>query len=96
MHDGPDEAGGIAEFCKKKGLEFQRDFAAAGEGVKELVRGIGTRWIRFPKEMMDDEEAEAEEQMRLMRQRIRRALKSWTRRKYRGMMRVPKQDFVKN
>jgi len=51
----------LREFCKKKGLEFHAISAAAGEGVKELVRGIADALDKIPKEMMDDEEAEAEE-----------------------------------
>jgi len=51
----------LREFCKKKGLEFHAISAAAGEGVKELVRGIADALDKIPKEMMDDEETEAEE-----------------------------------
>src|SRR5258705_4814054 len=51
----------LREFCKKKGLEFHAISAAAGEGVKELVRGNADALDKIPKEMMDDEEAEAEE-----------------------------------
>src|SRR6266436_1624545 len=51
----------LREFCKKKGLEFHAISAAAGEGVKELVRGIADALDKIPKEMIDDEEAEAEE-----------------------------------
>jgi GTP-binding protein len=51
----------LQKFCKKKGLEFHAISAAAGEGVKELVRGIADALDKIPKEMMDDEEAEAEE-----------------------------------
>ena len=51
----------LRKFCKKKGLEFHAISAAAGEGVKELVRGIADALDKIPKEMMDDEEAEAEE-----------------------------------
>src|SRR5246127_4241668 len=52
--------GELKKFCKKKGLEFHAISAAAGEGVKELVRGIADALDKIPKEMMDDEEAEAE------------------------------------
>jgi len=51
----------LRKFCKKKGLEFHAISAAAGEGVKELVRGIADALDKIPKEMIDDEEAEAEE-----------------------------------
>src|SRR5258705_4757792 len=51
----------LRKFGKKKGLEFPAISAAAGEGVKELVRGIADALDKIPKEMMDDEEAEAEE-----------------------------------
>jgi len=51
----------LQKFCKKKGLEFHAISAAAGEGVKELVRGIADALDKIPKEMIDDEEAEAEE-----------------------------------
>jgi GTP-binding protein len=51
----------LRKFCKKKGLEFHAISAAAGEGVKELVRGIADALDKIPKEMVDDEEAEAEE-----------------------------------
>src|SRR5258708_5092022 len=51
----------LRKFCKKKGLEFHAISAAAGEGVKELVRGIADALDKIPKEMMDDEEAGAGE-----------------------------------
>jgi len=52
----------LQKFCKKKGLEFHAISAAAGEGVKELVRGIADALDEIPKETLgDDEEAEAEE-----------------------------------
>jgi len=51
----------LRKFCKKKGLEFHAISAAAGEGVKELVRGIADALDKIPKEMIDDEEAEDEE-----------------------------------
>src|SRR5258707_2461348 len=51
----------LRKFCKKKGLEFHAISAAAGEGVKELVRGIADALDKIPKEMMEAEEAEAEE-----------------------------------
>jgi GTP-binding protein len=51
----------LRKFCKKKGLEFHAISAAAGDGVKELVRGIADALDKIPKEAVDDEEAEAEE-----------------------------------
>jgi len=48
-------------FCKKKRLEFQAISAAAGEGVKELVRGIADALDKIPKEVFEDEDAESEE-----------------------------------
>jgi GTP-binding protein len=46
----------LREFCKKKGLEFHAISAAAGEGVKELVRGIADALDKIPKESVEDEE----------------------------------------
>jgi len=51
----------LQKFCKKKGLEFHAISAAAGEGVKELVRGIADALDKIPKETMDDEEEVEEE-----------------------------------
>ncbi len=51
----------LRKFCKKKGLEFHAISAAAGEGVKELVRGIADALDKIPKETLDEEDAEAEE-----------------------------------
>ncbi len=52
----------LRQFCKKKGLEFHAISAAAGEGVKELVRGIADALDRIPKESVEvDEEGEVEE-----------------------------------
>jgi GTPase involved in cell partitioning and DNA repair len=48
-------------FCKKRNLEFHAISAAAGEGVKELVRGIADALDRIPKEAFEDEESEARE-----------------------------------
>jgi GTPase len=48
----------LLKFCKKKGLEFHAISAAAGEGVKELVRGIADALDKIPKETLTDEEAE--------------------------------------
>ena len=45
----------LQEFCKKKGLEFHAISAAAGEGVKELVRGMADALDRIPKEEMEEE-----------------------------------------
>jgi GTP-binding protein len=51
----------LKKFCKKKELEFHAISAAAGDGVKELVRGIADALDKIPKEAVDDEEAEVEE-----------------------------------
>ncbi len=45
-------------FCGKKGLEFHAISAAAGEGVKELVRGIADALDKIPKETLTDDETE--------------------------------------
>ncbi len=49
----------LQKFCKKKDLEFHAISAAAGEGVKELVRGIADALDKIPKEAFEDEETEA-------------------------------------
>ena len=51
----------LKKFCKKKGLEFHAISAAAGEGVKELVRGIADALDKIPKETLEDEDAEVAE-----------------------------------
>jgi GTP-binding protein len=52
----------LRKFCKKKGLECHTISAAAGDGVKELVRGIADALDKIPKETLgDDEEMEVEE-----------------------------------
>ncbi|HET6931737.1 MAG TPA: GTPase ObgE [Candidatus Acidoferrum sp.] len=48
----------LKKFCKKKGLEFHAISAAAGEGVKELVRGIADALDKIPKETLIDDDAE--------------------------------------
>lgn len=48
----------LKKFCTKKGLEFHAISAAAGEGVKELVRGIADALDKIPKEAFEDDEAE--------------------------------------
>jgi GTP-binding protein len=48
----------LKKFCKKKGLEFHAISAAAGEGVKELIRGIADALDKIPKETLTDDEAE--------------------------------------
>jgi len=48
----------LQKFCKKKGLEFHAISAAAGEGVKELVRGIADALDKIPKETVEDEDSE--------------------------------------
>jgi GTP-binding protein len=45
----------LQTFCKKKGLEFHAISAAAGEGVKELVRGIADLLDKIPKESIEDD-----------------------------------------
>jgi GTP-binding protein len=52
---------GLRKFCKKKGLEFHAISAAAGEGVKELVRGIADALDKIPKEALEDEVEEVNE-----------------------------------
>ncbi|HVM75820.1 MAG TPA: GTPase ObgE [Candidatus Saccharimonadales bacterium] len=51
----------LGEFCKKKGLEFHAISAAAGEGVKELVRGMADALDRIPKEAIDEVDEVADE-----------------------------------
>jgi GTP-binding protein len=51
----------LQKFCKKKRLEFHAISAAAGEGVKELVRGIADALDKIPKETLEDEDSEVEE-----------------------------------
>jgi GTP-binding protein len=51
----------LREFCKKRELEFHAISAAAGEGVKELVRGIADALDRIPKEALEDEPSELEQ-----------------------------------
>jgi GTPase len=45
----------LKRFSKKKGLEFHAISAAAGEGVKELVRGIADALDQIPKEPLEDD-----------------------------------------
>lgn len=51
----------LRKFCKKKRLEFHAISAAAGEGVKELVRGIADALDKIPKEALEDEDGEVNE-----------------------------------
>jgi GTP-binding protein len=51
----------LKKFCKKKGLEFHAISAAAGEGVKELVRGVADALDKIPKETLGDDETEGED-----------------------------------
>jgi GTP-binding protein len=51
----------LEAFCKKNRLEFYAISAAAGEGVKELVRGMADALDRIPKEELDEAEDEAED-----------------------------------
>jgi GTPase len=53
--------GELKKFCKKKGLEFHAISAAAGEGLKELVRGIANALDKIPKEPLVDDDPEVEE-----------------------------------
>jgi GTPase len=53
--------GELKKFCKKKGLEFHAISAAAGEGLKELVRGIANALDKIPKEPLVDDAPEVEE-----------------------------------
>jgi GTP-binding protein len=50
----------LKKFCKKKELEFHAISAAAGDGVKELVRGIADALDKIPKETLEDEDTEGE------------------------------------
>jgi len=45
----------LQKFCKKKRLEFHAISAAAGEGVKELVRGIADALDKIPRETLEDD-----------------------------------------
>jgi GTPase len=45
----------LRKFCKKKGLAFHAISAAAGDGVKELVRGIADALDKIPKETLEDD-----------------------------------------
>jgi GTPase involved in cell partitioning and DNA repair len=51
----------LGKFCKEKRLEFHAISAAAGEGVKELVRGIADALDKIPKESFEDEDSEINE-----------------------------------
>jgi len=51
----------LQKFCEKKGFEFHAISAAAGEGVKELVRGIADALDKIPKETVEDEDSEVNE-----------------------------------
>jgi GTPase len=46
----------LREFCAEKGLEFHSISAAAGEGVKELVRGMADALEKIPKEELEEEQ----------------------------------------
>ena len=39
----------LRDYCKKRGLEFYSISAAAGEGVKELVRSVADALDKIPK-----------------------------------------------
>jgi len=47
----------LKKFCKARGMEFHAISAAAGEGVKDLVRGIADELDRIPKETLEDEDS---------------------------------------
>jgi GTP-binding protein len=49
----------LKKFCEERSLEFHAISAAAGEGVKELVRAIADELDRIPKEALEDEGANA-------------------------------------
>ena len=51
----------LRKFCKTRGLEFHAISAAAGEGLKELVRAIANALDRLPKEALGDDEGEVRE-----------------------------------
>jgi GTP-binding protein len=51
----------LQKFSQKKGLEFHAISAAAGEGVKELVRGMADALDRIPKEELEEETQAANE-----------------------------------
>jgi GTP-binding protein len=51
----------LRKFCNEQGLGFHAISAAAGEGLKELVRGIADALDRIPKEALEDEETEVRE-----------------------------------
>jgi len=54
----------LKKFCGKKGLEFHAISAATGEGVKELVRAMADALERIPKESVEPEEMEEEQDAR--------------------------------
>jgi len=47
----------LREFCAKRGLEFHAISAAAGKGVKELVRGMADALDRIPRPELEQEPA---------------------------------------
>jgi len=47
--------GELQDFCLDNGLEFYAISAAAGEGVKELVRGMANALEKIPKQELEDE-----------------------------------------
>jgi GTPase len=49
----------LLKFCKKTGWEFHAISAAAGDGVKELVRGMADALDKIPKEELGEEDSEA-------------------------------------
>ena len=51
----------LRQFCKQRALEFHAISAAAGDGLRELVRAIADALDRIPKEALEDDEAEVRE-----------------------------------
>jgi len=51
----------LRQFCKQRVLEFHAISAAAGDGLRELVRAIADALDRIPKEALEDDEAEVRE-----------------------------------
>jgi GTPase len=52
----------LRAFCEKRGLEFHAISAAAGEGVKDLVRGIADALDKIPKEELEEEADDSAEE----------------------------------
>jgi GTPase len=52
----------LRAFCERRGLEFHAISAAAGEGVKDLVRGIADALDKIPKEELEEEADDSAEE----------------------------------